>query len=109
MKSLLVVCALVMLAPFAHANLSDSSARQSSVGATEFHPGPGRRQPRPPPPRRYPQPPRRYPQPPRRSEERCYLNRYPDICINSPRNYCLDPAKHYREHGRFEGRIWGCR
>lgn len=44
----------------------------------------------------------------RREDARCYLNRYPDICQNSPRNYCLDPEKHYREHGRGEGRTWGC-
>ncbi|MES2857334.1 MAG: hypothetical protein V4692_15800 [Bdellovibrionota bacterium] len=42
-------------------------------------------------------------------EGRCYLNRYPDICQNSPNNYCRDPLKHYNEHGRREGRIWGCR
>jgi hypothetical protein len=37
------------------------------------------------------------------------LDRYPDICQNSPKNYCKDPAKHYREHGAAEHRIWGCR
>jgi hypothetical protein len=37
----------------------------------------------------------------------CYLQRYPDICQASA-TYCKDPAAHYRNHGRAEGRIWGC-
>lgn len=42
------------------------------------------------------------------SDQQCYLDRYPDICQNSPKNYCKDPAAHYRDHGQREGRIWGC-
>jgi hypothetical protein len=62
----------------------------------------------PPRPPRPPEPPRP-PRPPRPSAEQCYLHRYPDICINSPKNYCKDPMKHYLDHGQQEGRIWGCR
>ncbi|MES3036693.1 MAG: hypothetical protein V4736_02190, partial [Bdellovibrionota bacterium] len=51
-----------------------------------------------------------YPQPaPQPSAGQCYLHRYPDICLNSPKNFCKNPEKHYRQHGQQEGRIWGCR
>ncbi|MES3037332.1 MAG: hypothetical protein V4736_05435 [Bdellovibrionota bacterium] len=40
--------------------------------------------------------------------EKCYLKRYPDICQNSPTNYCLNPTKHWLEHGMSELRLWGC-
>ena len=66
--------------------------------------GPGPGYPPPPPPYYPPQP----PPPPPVNHGRCYLDRYPDICVNSPKSYCKDPAAHYRNHGRAEGRIWGC-
>jgi hypothetical protein len=74
------------------------------------HPGPA---PHPHPgPAPHPQPgphpgPAPHPQPPSMSDAQCYLQRYPDICQNS-KPYCKDPAAHYRNHGRAEGRIWGC-
>lgn len=45
---------------------------------------------------------------PGRTDAQCYLNRYPDICRNSSK-YCADPYRHYREHGQYENRFWGCR
>jgi hypothetical protein len=62
--------------------------------------------PRPPGTIRQPVPPRT-PARPQKSPEQCYLERYTDICQNS-RPYCKDPAAHYRNHGRAEGRVWGC-
>lgn len=45
---------------------------------------------------------------PARDPGQCYLQRYPDICQNSPKNYCRNPAKHFQDYGSHEGRIWGC-
>ncbi|MES3037766.1 MAG: DUF4360 domain-containing protein [Bdellovibrionota bacterium] len=69
--------------------------------------------PRPnqPPPNPWVQPPPRpnFPPPvPVKNPGQCYLERYPDICAASPKNFCRNPEKHYRQHGQFEGRIWGC-
>jgi hypothetical protein len=52
--------------------------------------------------------PRQARQPRLSAEDRCYLQRYPDICKNSPDEFCKSPSNHYDKFGKFESRIWGC-